>query len=310
MQRNPLTKLSAYHGQNRRRRAGFSLIEILSAVAILIIIVGIMAAIFTESDRAWNLATGRAMNNTDGRAALGIIAHDLQYAVTYSNYNWSLNIFTNRTPPELWGPTNLIITFHLTNDIVSFGFTNSELAFVSLQTDCVEAPRAAREIWYYVKRTNMLDPLGRTYTNMFQLVRGAVDEAIWNPGGSNWINHAYHTNYWWYTRRPGGASYAVVADNLVGFKVVAGPPVRRRIGAEWKLVMLENYDSMDYSNQLPEYVDIYLELLNERDALQAAKMWSDSNFAAQTNTAAFIERNAKRYATRVYFHNRQGYRPR
>ena len=60
---------------------GFTLIELLSAMAILIMIVTMMTRIFVESERAWQLGVGRAEINTEGRAALNMIAHDLQYAV-------------------------------------------------------------------------------------------------------------------------------------------------------------------------------------------------------------------------------------
>ena len=54
-----------------------------------------------------------------------------------------------------------------------------------------------------------------------------------------------------------------------------------------------DYDSLAASNRLPVCVDIYLEVLGNDDAKKAAAGGAD-----------FINRNARRYTTRVYFHNR------
>jgi prepilin-type N-terminal cleavage/methylation domain-containing protein len=251
-------------------RSGFTLIEILAAVAVLFVLVGIVGAIFTESDRAWNLGTGRAMNNNEGRAALNMIAHDLQYAVADDR-----------------------LTFHMgpDRDLAAakkpYGYTNlTEICFVSMEHDSsgTDTPRTAREIHYYVREEpNTKSTLGTSYTS-YELVRHYWSSEIVNDAS----NHCYFNANWYKTggSNPGRPTAGgPIAANVVGFSVFAP-------GATNK------YDSIDYTNQLPQYVDIYLELLNERDAAEAAKA-SDRNY---------IERATRRYATRIYFHNAPGYR--
>lgn len=252
-------------------QSGFSLIELLSAVAILMIIVAMMTMIFTESNRSWDIGTSRADNNSAGRAALHMIAHDMQYAIADSN-----------------------ITFIMRPDrsnVVSYGFANDEICFVSLQHDSSGGTnRTAREIIYSVNEDT--DRLG-TY-----MLRRYVD-------GNNELETDYlNRSYWdtnWYATYP--STNAFLIDNVAGLAFYAPGGAGPR-----------NYDSgapnldplVAYSNNLyrtPEYVDVYLEILNERDAERAKGMPADS--AVQKD---FVDRKVRRYTTRVYFHNRQGYR--
>ena len=64
-------------------------------------------------------------------------------------------------------------------------------------------------------------------------------------------------------------------------------------------------DSAANSNPLPSYVDVYLEILNERDAKRVVEMQGRG-----IDPDEYIERNVRRYTTRVHFQNRNGYRPR
>jgi len=255
--------------------SGFSLIELLAALAILVMIVGIMGMIFTESDRAWNLGTGRVINNTEGRAMLNTIAHDLQYAVADKTLSFRL-----RTDK---------------NAVRAYGLPCDEISFVSLQHDSSESPRTAREIVYYVVKTNTVDATGRVYADRYQLLRQDVGAALTdNPD-----QHCYRrTNDWWNTRYS-GTSRSVLSDNVAGFTVYAWNGSR----------LVRNFDSTVTTN-LPLYVDVYLELLNERDALRAAQMAREDGDDRGARVISFVEKSVRRYTTRVYFHNRAGYEER
>ena len=67
------------------RRGGFSLIEILVAVSILVVIVLMMSMVFHQSNVAWDSGTRKAEGNMTARAVLGFMARELSQAVSSSN---------------------------------------------------------------------------------------------------------------------------------------------------------------------------------------------------------------------------------
>jgi prepilin-type N-terminal cleavage/methylation domain-containing protein len=261
-------------GAKAGRKGGYSLIELLASMVILVIIVGVMGMIFSESDKSWAIGTGRAQNNSVGRAALNMMAHDLQYGVA-----------------------DEIVTFKMSADrhsMESFDFANGEICVVSLQNDSSNTNRTAREVHYYVRQSKNAnnDVVG------YELVRGYYSPAIMN-------DHASHC-YWnpgWYNGSGGSPpgpgrppSNDIIAEHVTGVAFFAPD----ESGA-----ITEDYYSVDQGNQLPEYVDIFLEVLDERSAGAVADM-----MLRGVDCTEFVERNARRYTTRVYFHNRYGYKPR
>lgn len=266
----------------RSGRAGFTLLELLVAIAILMSIVWAMTAIFTESDRAWEQGTSRVEVNTEGRAALDLISHDLQYAITGSTITFAIQ--RDR------------------NNIKSFGFTNDEICVVSLQVDSADSSsqklRAAREIHYFVVSN-------RTTRGRYQLVRGQWGESMHEPPAN--LKHSYFNPDWYKTGAGAGrpTEYQVVADNVTAVAFYA-PVTNTVFDVNDKLV--RNYDSRDYGNSLPHYVDIFIELLGERDARQLAEL--EAHAAPAKEQYAFLEKHARRYTTRVWFNNRQGYKNR
>lgn len=270
---------------NEHGRDAFALIELLAAVTILMIIVGMMVLVFTEAERCWTIGTGRAENNSIGRAALTAMAHDLQYAVTDSN-----------------------ITFVMRQDrngLTAYGFENDEICFVSLQHDSSgSARRTAREVHYYLREDSKRPGTYQLRKGYFS--KDIHDESDNSPadGYPDYKSHSYWNRTWYETGgtsaesgagnpgRPSAGGY--LADNAASLAFFA----RDSSG-----MISRDYFSDDpaNSNRLPEYVDVFLEILNKRDAIRAAGM----SGAAQK---AFVDRNARRYTTRVYFQNRQGYR--
>jgi len=259
----------------KNSKSGFTLIELLAAMTILLIIVWMMATIFTETDRAWNVGTGRAANNTEGRAALQMIAHDLEYAVADD-----------------------ILTFHMGPDrdgISPFGFDSDEVCCASIQHDSSDGNRAVREVHYYIKETT-------NSTGRFQLQRGYFAGTI----VSNAALHCYRNRDWWRSIPDGGAGRPpsqVIAENVVGLAFYCPDPASPSD-------MIRAYDSQDAVNQdqLPPYVDVLLEVLNEREAEQAEQMVASG--LPDQSIKEFVERNLQRHSTRVYFQNRHGYRKR
>lgn len=70
----------------RRARRGFSLIEVLVAMAILTIIVLIVAGIFQQTGLAWSLGLRRANEQASVRAVVGAISRDLSMIVDPANF--------------------------------------------------------------------------------------------------------------------------------------------------------------------------------------------------------------------------------
>jgi len=257
---------------------GFSLLELLSAMAILMIIIMMMGVIIAEGERIWTIGTNRVDNNSYGRAALNMIAHDLQYAVADN-----------------------VLTFVMCNDprgsAASYGFQNSEICAVSLQNNSEDGNRTAREIYYYVEQmTNSLS--ANTGIGRYYLVRGYWGAEITDTNLA--AKHCYKNPGWYYTAgRP--TNSAVIADNVSAFSVSCAGN-------------FSYYRSSDYGNRLPEYVDVCLEIVNERPARQAGELWlkwvNHGDATARDRAKDIVEKNQRRYTERVYFHNRYGYKVR
>lgn len=275
------TPVRSRTGGARHNVKAFTLVELLCAMAILMIIVLLMSMIFEDTERAWALGTGRAENNMSGRAALNLLAHDLQYGVA-----------------------DYLLTFCMRKDpgLTTYGtyYDADEVFVVSLQDSSADGLRTAREIYYWVEQQP-------GYTYRYQLMRGVYTNALCDAAYVN--NHSY-SNVTWYddNPRPGTpaathpGTNAVIGVNVAAFGVMApngnGVIVHDYVSSDTNV--LENNN-----DRMPEYIDVYVETLTDRDAKRAASI--------MPGTAAchdFVRKNARRYATRVYFHNRMGYKAR
>jgi len=76
-----------------KRRRGFSLLELLMAVTVLIIIVMIIALVFQQAHTAWGTGTRKAGAETTLRAIMGVIERDLTHAVDATQFGQA-NTFT------------------------------------------------------------------------------------------------------------------------------------------------------------------------------------------------------------------------
>lgn len=251
----------------RHRTSAFTLIELLAAVTILMVIVWIMAVIFTESDRAWNLGTSRAEVNIEGRAALSMIAHDLQYALAYRAHDADGQLYS--------------VTFAIGPDrdgIESYGFSNDQASFISLQDDAQGAsPYAMRAIWYYLTEDSQAP-------GKYVLRRNYESENLGDL-------HIYDDPDWHTPGRSGKSE--TLAENVTALAFFLPDGTR-------------TYQSPLNGDKLPEYVDIFLEILPPKAADEVLRM-KDSGIQGWE---AYLERNARRFTTRVYFRNAHGYEER
>jgi len=241
----------------------------MTAMTILVVIVMMMTMIFNDADKIWYLGTGRTLNCISGRAAMNLLSHDLEYAVADD-----LLTFVMRQDKKL---------------SQSYGFTNDEVCFVSLQNDSRDKARTAREVFYYV--TNSAGKAGT-------LMRGYYSSAIVNSN----VQHCYYAKNWYDAAgRPPGSP---IVEHVTAFSLFVPTNQNGSCTSLYDSTKSYAYGGGYYlSNSLPEYVDVYLEVLDEMDAIKVDAM-------APGLAPAFVERNARRYTTRVYFQNRLGYKKR
>lgn len=67
--------------RNATDTRGFTLIEVMVSMVVLLIIIGLMATIFSDATKAWEIGTRRAENDGAGRAVIDLISRDLASAI-------------------------------------------------------------------------------------------------------------------------------------------------------------------------------------------------------------------------------------
>ncbi|MFO7870821.1 MAG: prepilin-type N-terminal cleavage/methylation domain-containing protein [Kiritimatiellia bacterium] len=221
----------------RLRERAFSLVELLVAMGIVMMLVAVLAAVLTDTERAWSAGTADEETWTSARIALGVLGDELSCAVADN-----------------------ILTFNVENTNELYGWVSSEACFVILDPEVSDTNRAVEMVRYWVRKTGD--------TERYELVRGSA------------ANNCYWNQLWFNEPRPLNPS--VVAENVAAFNIVMPP---------------------DYvSNGLPEYVDIFLELLAGPDAEKVSDLARNG-----LNYTNLLERRVKRFTTRVFFNNRDGY---
>ena len=253
---------------SRTNRCGFTLIEVMTGLAILSIMILIVARIFSDTSKAFNIGVGQAESSSSGRAVMDYIVRDLSMAVADDR-----------------------LFFRLKSSIdLDLRDGSDRLYFTSLRLEPElghdEVQRVASKVIYNVSR--MSDVNGNDLTNRFRLMR--FEQKKQKLAGET--NPLYSTNDW--TRAdqlPGGS--AVVAENVTAFNVFAYKQVGELDHPE--------FFSGKNTNALPLWLDIYLEMLSDRDAVTAAEL------PAGSVREEFINKHAKGYVSRVHFHNRAGY---
>jgi len=91
----------------RRRSAGFSLIEVLSAMAILSIIVLLVARLFADSTQTWKVGSRRVDQDFNARAALELIGRQLTMAMV----DTVLTMRVQSGPNDFFGNPSHRVTF-------------------------------------------------------------------------------------------------------------------------------------------------------------------------------------------------------
>ncbi|HRZ12948.1 MAG TPA: prepilin-type N-terminal cleavage/methylation domain-containing protein [Kiritimatiellia bacterium] len=270
------------------RRRGFTLIEIMAAMSILMVIVLVLGNIFTDSTRIWKQGTKRAYDLGEGRAVMDFLVRELSQS------------FADKT-----------VSFKLESEnpwygVLSYGWQSDELFFVS----AVRTPlygsdmrRAAPHHIYFV--TNMWDEANIPIANRFTLVRSRKTGDL-TRDKEGLLQSTYHNKEWWKYFTPiippyhypenVGNEMEAVGENVAAFEVWAFSEDDGRY--------VYSYASTNHGDKLPLWIDMYLEMFSEEESIQMADLW---NLADKTAAYAYRDKHSRRYAARVYFPNRLGY---
>jgi hypothetical protein len=233
------------------------------AVAVLAVIVGVMATVTRDVQDAWRRGESAIEQNSRARIVLQTLRQDLECALADSLLRFRCGTNDNGV-------------------VDSFGLENDTLSFVTLVGAPDATRRHARLIQYRVQPSE-------NQPSAFELVRSQVDL---DPG---WLNqaplNAYWNSAWVNTNLP---SACVLANQVAGF----GVQVPRSSSGQYS-----EYDSAANSNRLPEYVDIYLELLDLPSAREVRQQERRNR-----DPTDWVDTHTWKHTTRVFLHHRESAR--
>lgn len=242
------------------RRNGFTAIELVAAVTVLLLIASMIGMIFAKGDRIWTRGTHAARHRNAGRMAMDWLAQDIGQAIADDWFPFVIGA----------GGTNV------------FGDTCDELLCVSMTSPGADGTnRAASAVGYRVAPSAEVAPdfslvrMVRPVSN--HLDETAADNVYWR---TNWVDEAA-----WDVS-------GIVARHVTAFRLSCPHPDG---------VVARAYDSRsDATNRPPTFVDVFLEVLPEEQAMQLTRLPEDRH-------PEFIERHAVRYTARIQPCHRWGY---
>ena len=249
----------------RRRAAGFTLIELLAAMTILIVMVLLISRIFSESSRIWTIGAKRVESNSDGRAVMDFLVKEVSSALCDGTQ----------------GP--LALRVDSASDSM-LGVDSDTLMFVGTdQRSEVRSSyyRQSEQVAYKV--IPMKDSDDNNMANRFRLVRYGIEKMESSQ------YDCYKPNGFPKTVPSGLSSWnpQTLAENVRCFKV----SVMTSNG-------VENADFLSADDGKPLWVELYLELLGEDDALKASLIGGAAK--------EYCDRNVRRYVARAYLHAGSG----
>lgn len=276
-----------------QRRAGFTIIELLASMTILIFIVMMMTRVFGEATSIWSLGTKRISTATEGRAIMDFMVSELTQAASDNVLSFKLSSGADVTD---FG-------------VSAYGADSDEIYFGAL----VQAGRSGNkrnidQFAYFI--APMLDQNENEIPFRYRLARTRRTTSMYNTP-QNRADSIYAKNTWWREMKPAdgfveeadntGQGCETIAENVAAFEV-------------WAFSERSGYYEPDYSstaedNLLPLWADIYLEIFSEEDAQRMAILWDiyDKNPSPENEERAleFLSLNVKRFTARVFFPNRE-----
>jgi prepilin-type N-terminal cleavage/methylation domain-containing protein len=265
---------------------GFTLIELLAAMSVLVLITLMMARVYTDTTKMWELGTRRVVSAAEGRAVMDFLVRELAMAVAD-------DVVAFRTVSPGMDSESFIY------GVETYGAEADEIFFTAMvRRSNRYFRRTANQYAYFV--TQMVDENDEPMPNRFRLVRTRKTRAMFLTP-VNRQSSAYVNDEWWLEQVPilpefsgGRHTVETVAENVAAFEIWS---YSENAGG-----YVSNYRSRMQGNRLPVWADIYLEILSEKDAIRAADLFeSGSDMEAR----AFVDNQARRYMARVFFANRE-----
>ncbi len=279
---------------------GFTLLELLTSMGILVIIVLMMSRVFTDTNRMWSLGTKRVMEAQEARVVMDFLVQELSTAISDQAISFRMHseideqrslsvpvydedtdsvafLAYTLTPP--WrgtgGPRNHNAVRRATSQFVYYADYMIDAAGDPMDINHDDGPR-----YRLVRRRGTRMP-------------HTVDD---NPGrrppGAGLLYSAYHRRDWWMPDHVASHEAETIAVNLVAFEFWAYTEEGQHVF---------NFDSADHG--VPLWVDLYLEVMGDDEIAQLAQMYKMDH----PEWEDFRERNARRYSARIYLRNREGY---
>lgn len=273
---------------NSKHKRGFTVIELLAAMAVVVFIVLLMTRIFTETTGIWSRGAKQVQDSAEARAIMDYIVTEMTQAIADDVVSFKLNSGGTNSPPQF--------------GVSAYGADSDEVCFVALvRSGDVFYKRAANQIVYFI--SPMLDENSQVMTNRFRLAKARRTRSMFLNNDNRDNDSAYRNANWWTasnlkldkqeTGAAGLTTIETIAENVAGFEVWAWNAGLNRYEF--------GFDSSKNGNELPLWVDIYLELLDEPEAIRAAALWPVDPTAA----AEYVNANVRRYTSRVFFPNRE-----
>lgn len=241
--------------KNPTSSPGFSLLELIAAMTILIIVIGILGRIVTDTQRVWRQGTDAAELSLNARAAFALLDGDLGSAVCSSNLLFELEPQAD-------------VMLHGTNLATS-------LLFYRLGP----LPKATELRSFQQVHVFSTPPDSRGLRALFRERRAiAFDE----PDPEDW--EAWATT---------NAASQIVLDNITALAITAIHPhdPSDPTDSAAPFARSVDYDSADYTNALPLALDLELELLPDRAARRYALLPAEQRDAfVQQHAVRFAHR--------------------
>ncbi|HMO05093.1 MAG TPA: hypothetical protein PKC67_15595 [Kiritimatiellia bacterium] len=289
--------------QRLRTRAagGFTLIEILAAMTVLVFLVMMLTQVYTEGANAWKTGTRNTYRNMHARAVMDFMAREVSMAAFEFGNDPAKNF--------------LSMAYNANVTLDNFGLEGAdELFFVRLNKTPVNlndgTRRSAELIRYYV--SNYLNAQNQPVQGAppnpryrFRLMRTQNHPAI-GPTERLGVYFNNVDGLYWMGRTPGDRIRPGGSDGdgemvpcVRTFEVFTYTDANGRSRADWRSFDTAGTDRL-------AFLDIYLETMDESDAIRAAELAANLG----PNNAAvveYVERAVKRNYRRVYLYNKQGY---
>lgn len=284
------------HRLRTRAAGGFTLIEILAAMTVLVFLVLMLTQVYTEGAKAWQTGSRNTYRNMHARAVMDFMARELSMAAFE---------FGDKPDKQFLG-----MAYNANVVRGNFGLEGAdEIFFVRLNREPNTATRRSSQlIRYYVG--NYLDAQGNPVTNApvnptyrFRLMRDQFNPEAFNVYESISDDIFVNQGLWWMghnkSRRILPSLQNEMIPNVRTFEVFVYTNELGQSSSDWR-----SFNTNDF-NRLT-FLDIYLETFDEADATRAAEL---ANNLGQNNRSVvdFVERAVKRNYRRVYLYNKQGY---